>query len=279
MFYSAFNRITILSVILVVVSGCLKVPQFDVFLRETQMTISENSGSVEVEFYLPDGPRNREVEIAYKFGGTAVEGKDYTTRDERYIFIPGGEESTSFLINLTNNIEQDGPKTIVVAIILVVQNGNTIFQGARNQSLTIQVNDDDCSPYIAGEWTYTASYFMIRETDTLTVGQDSQELESGENPVFSGDVSIMDPQENRNYFITDMFAGMFSELDITTPCPLYDACGVLTGPNDGSVLLMQELPAYLNGEIIDANTINLEFKYVSNDDSGGGFGNAVLTRK
>jgi hypothetical protein len=279
MFYRTFIRIIIISGIAAIASGCLKVPQFDVFLRETQMTVSENTGSVGVEFYLPDGPRNREVEIAYRFGGTAVEGKDYTSREERYIFIASGEESTSFLINLINNIDQDGPKTIVVAIILVVQNGNTIFQGAQNQSLTIQVNDDDCSPYIAGEWTYTASYFMYSEIDTVAVGQDNEQLDSGENPVFSGDVSIMDPQDNRNYFITDMFAGMFSELDITTPCPLYDACGVLTGPNDGSVLLMQELPAYLNGQIIDANTINLEFKYVSKDDSGGGFGSAVLTRK
>jgi len=260
-------------------SSCLKTPQFDVFLRETQITVTESTGSVEVEFYLPDGPRKQEVEISYGFGGTAVEGKHYTTREERYIYIPDGNEASSFTINIINNIDVDGPRSIVVRIILVVQNGNTIFQGAENQTLTIQVNDDDCSPYIAGEWSYTSSYFMYSEYDTVAVGQDNQELEIGEDPVFTGSVSILDPREDRNYFITDMFAGMFSDLDITTPCPLFDSCGALSGPNDGSILLMQELPAYINGQIMDDKTISLEFEYVSKDDSGGGFGNAILTRK
>ena len=122
-------------------SSCIKVPQFDVMFTETQINVFENSGSVEVEFELPDGPRNKDVEVSFRLGGTAKLGKDFTMMEERFVIIQNGLVSKSFPITLLNNIDEDGPKTIIIAIILVVQSGNTIYQGAERQSLTIVIDD------------------------------------------------------------------------------------------------------------------------------------------
>ncbi len=265
---------------LILISGsCIRAPQFDVRLSESEITVNENTGSVDVEFVLPDGSRRQDVEVAFRINGTAKEGIDYTTIDARFIISPGGSESISFNIDLLNNITQDGSKTIIVSIILVIQNGNTIYQGAEGQSLTILVTDDDCSIYIAGTWEYTARYQMFAHGDTIQVGQDSKELEDGVDPIFSGLISIEDPGANRKYFISDMLVGMFMELDIETPCPLFDACGILSGPNDGSIVLLGELPAYLTGTIENDSTIFLDFEYSDVAKTGGGGGHAVLVRK
>ena len=68
--------------------------------------------------------------------------------------------------------------------------GNTVFQGAERQSLTILINDDDCSIYLAGEWDYLAQYQMYADGDTIQVGQDGMVLERGADPNFYGTVSI-----------------------------------------------------------------------------------------
>lgn len=259
--------------------SCLRAPQFAVVFSETEKSVSENAGSFDVEFSLPGGDRHQDVEVAYTFGGTAKEGRDYTTGDARFIIIPHGSTSVSFSIDLIDNIEQDGLKTIEIAIILVIQNGNTIYQGAVGQTMVITITDDDCSIYIAGTWEYTADYHMFAGGDTVAVGQDGKRLEEGENPVFKGEITIEDPEGTRNYFISDMMAGMFRGLEIETPCPLLDACGVLSGPNDGSIVLMGELPAYLTGTIEEDSTILLDFEYMDVEQTGGGGGHAHLVRK
>ena len=272
-----YHKLSVFLFVVFLLGSCIKVPQFDVMLSESQMTVNENSGSVSVEFVLPEGTRNQDVEVDYRLGGTAEEGVDYTTREPRFIIIPHGSTSVSFTIDLIDNIEQEGSKTIVVAIILIVQNGNTIYQGAERQSLTILINDDDCSIYLAGEWDYLAQYQMYADGDTIQVGQDGLVLERGTDPNFYGKVSIEDPEGNRNYFIVDMMVGMFSLLDIETPCPLLDECGILSGPNDASIFVMGELPAYITGNI-ENDTIMLEFEYTTKDLSSGGGGYAILTR-
>ena len=262
-----------------ILSSCLKAPQFDVMLRERQIEVSESDGSVVVEFFLPDGPRKQDIEISYRYGGTAKEGKDFTSREEEYIFISEGDESVSFTISLIDNDERDGQKTIVIAILLVVSNGNSIFQGAERQSLVILIEDDDCSPSLGGEWDYTALYYMYSDGDTVVVGQDSQPLEGGSNPEFTGIVTLTQDEGYKNYIINDMFIGMFNVLDIETPSPLNDDCGILSGPNDGSILLMKTLPAQFNGILVDDDTLEVEFEYTDDENTGGGFGQAILKRR
>ena len=259
--------------------SCLKTPQFAVVLSETELSIAENAGSFDVEFSLPGGERHQDVEIAYKIGGSAQEGRDYTTGEARFIIIPNGSTSISFQIDLIDNIAQDGLKTIEIAIILVLQNGNTIYQGAVGQILLVTITDDDCSIYLEGAWEYVAEYQMFANGDTIVVGQDGERLEEGEDPVFRGEITIEDSLGTRNYFISDMMVGMFRDLEIKTPCPLLDACGVLSGPNDGSIKLMGELPAYMTGIIEEDSTISLEFKYHDAAMTGGGGGHAHLVRK
>ncbi len=262
-----------------ILSSCLKAPQFDVMLREMQIDVIESDGSVDVEFFLPDGPRRHGVEISYRFGGTAKEGRDFTCKEENYIFISADDESNSFTISLIDNEVQDGQKTIIIAILLVVSNGNTIFQGAERQSLAILIEDDDCSPSLEGEWDYTALYYMYSLGDTVVVGQDSQPLEEGSDSVFYGVITITEAVGYKEYMINDMFIGMFSVLDIKTPSLLNDDCGIISGPNDGSVLLMSTLPAQFNGILVDDDTLEVEFEYTDNENTGGGFGQAILKRR
>ncbi len=274
-----FLRLSLIIGLAIPASSCLKAPQFDVKLSESEMTVYENDGSLDVEFILPDGARNRDVEVAYRIGGTAKSGRDFTTREEEYIFILEGETSVFFTISLIDNVLQDGPLTIEVAIVLVVYNGNTIYQGAEGQSLTITIEDDDCSPDLVGEWEYTATYFMHSYGDTIMVGQDNQELEEGVNPEFTGVVTLEEVEGDRNYVINDMFIGMFMGLEIETPSPFHDDCGIIAGPNDGSVFLMDTLPAMFSGILLDDDTIELSFSYADEENTGGGFGYAVLKRK
>lgn len=262
-----------------VFSSCLKVPQFDVMFSESQITANENDGKVTVELIMPGGTRKADVEVSYRYGGTAKEGKDYTVREENYIFIPGGSTSVSFDINLIDNNEEDGARTIVVAILLVVSNGNTIYQGAERQSVTIVINDDDCSPYLGGNWNYSASYYMYSDGDTARVGQDGNPLQSGKDPNFDGVITIVDSTGSRDYFISDILIGMFDLLDIQTPSPLYDNCGSVSCPNNGTIKVMQTLPANLVGTLQDENTIIVDFNFTDDENTGGGFGQAVLTRR
>ncbi len=262
-----------------ILSSCLKAPQFDVMLRERQIDVNESDGSVIVEFYLPDGPRSHGVEISYGFGGTAKEGRDFTSKEEDYIFISAEDESNSFTISLIDNEVQDGQKTIIVSILLVLSSGNAIFQGAERQSLAILIEDDDCSPSLGGEWDYTALYYMYSSVDSVVVGQDSQPLEEGSDSVFYGVITITEAVGYKEYMINDMFIGMFSVLDIKTPSLLNDDCGIISGPNDGSVLLMSTLPAQFNGILVDDDTLEVEFEYTDDENTGGGFGQAILKRR
>lgn len=277
--YLVYFELSLFVGMALLLGSCIKPQQFDVMLSESEITVSENDGSVEVEFILPEGPRRRDVEIDFRIGGTAKEGTDYTTNEPRFIVIPSGSTSISFNIDLINNIGQDGVKTIVVAIILVIQNGNSIYQGATGQSLTIMLTDDDCSVYLAGTWEYLAQYSMFANNDTIQVGQDGKRLEDGVGPIFSGEITIEDAGGNRHYIISDMLVGMFSLLEIETPSPLLDACGVLSGPNDGSIVLMGTLPAYMTGNIESDTTILLEFEYSDQAKTGGGGGHAHLLKK
>lgn len=274
-----FLRLSLIIGFTIILASCIKAPQFDVMFNESQITVYENDSSFIIELILPDGAMGNDVEVAYSLGGTAKLGRDYTTRDEDYIFIPEGETSKTFTINLIDNVLKDGQRTIEVTIVLVIFKGNTIYQGAERQSVTVLIEDDDCSPDISGEWDYTAVYFMHSLGDTLMVGQDGDELEEGVNPEFAGTVTIVKSEGYKDYFINDMFIGMFSILEIETPSPIHDECGVLSGPNDGSVLLMRTLPAQLFGEIVDDDTIEMEFEYMDVGKTGGGFGQARLIRK
>jgi len=258
--------------------SCLKAPQYDVLVRQAELTVNENDGSFNVEFYLPGGARHQNVEISYRIGGSAKKGRDYNTEGTGSIVIPGGLVSASFKIDLIDNIYQDGDRTIEVGIIIVIQNGNNIFQGTAGQTMVITIKDDDCSIYLAGTWEYVANYYMISNNDTIAVGQNNMELGEGVSPDFTGEVIIEDTDGKRNYFISDMMIGMFSELDIETPCPLNDECGIISGPNDGSILLMGTLPAYFNASIREDSSMLVKFEYSDGLVTAGG-GSAVMMKK
>lgn len=264
-------------------------PSFDVGFANTTLSFSESAGSVQVTVNMLSGAQSDPVIISYSLGGTAVQGTDYNLSGSGSLTVPANALSASITLDLIDNLEEDGEKSIVVNITNVSINGENVPQTSGGQSITIVISDDECSPYIAGTWNYTAKYWSFAPpgSDTeVQTGQDGQGLpdEDGDgepdvSPEFMGTTVISDSLNNRAYFIDDAAFGQFAALGLGAPGPLLDNCGTLSVP-PGEVLLAGAFEVTLNGTINEDGSISVEWFYVLPDGSGAkvGRGEATLSR-
>jgi hypothetical protein len=259
-------------------SSCKKDdPSFIVQFETSAINVSESSGTLNVPVILPEGAQSANVTVNYSAGGNAVENADYTIANKGTVTVNAGSVSGNIAIELIHNIEQDGNKDLILEIISVTYNDKDVPQGTLNQVITITITDDECSPYIKGNWNYTANYYSVLNGENIPTGQNGQGLGEEDDPDFTGTVEILDPEGNRSYQISDAIFGQFSALGFDAPGVLLDNCGALSTPADGSVMLMGAFNVFVAGTIDSPTKISLTWTWGMGGATLGG-GNVVLIK-
>lgn len=274
-------------------------PMFDVNFANTTLSIAENAGDVTAQVNLPGGAQSNAVTVSYSLGGTAVQGTDYNISGAGTLTIPANSLTASITVSLIDNIDEDGEKTIELMITSITIDGTPVPQTGGGQSMSIVIADDECSPYIADTWNYSATYFSFLPpggdeipADQGGQGLQSETLEDGspnpdwtpgtpsvENPQFTGTIEISDSMNNRGYIISDATIGQLSALGLSGKGPLLDNCGQLSVP-EGEVALAGAFPVTFTGTINEDGTIFVQWFYTLGDGSGNkvGRGEATLSR-
>ncbi len=274
-------------------------PMFDVNFANTTLSFAENSGDVTAQVNLPGGAQSNAVTVNYSLGGSAVQGTDYNITGAGTLTIPANSITATITLSLIDNIDEDGEKTIDMTITSVSIDGTPVPQTGGGQSISIVISDDECSPYIAGTWNYSAIYFSFLPPggDEIPADQGGQglqpeKLEDGsanpswtpgtpsiENPQFTGTIEISDSLNNRGYIISDATVGQLSGVGLMGAGTLLDNCGQLSVP-DGEILLAGAFPVTFTGTINEDGTISVQWFYTLGDGSGNevGRGEATLSK-
>ena len=278
-------------------------PSFDASFESSTASIAENAEPVSATILLPQGAQSEAVTVTYTLGGTAVEGTDYTVSPAGgSVVIPANATSVDVTITPVDNLVENDAKTVEISINEVSLGTTVIAQGTLNQTYTLTITDDECSPYIADTWNYEATYISISQGDgtEIPVGQNGQGLlsefgedgvsdnpdhEDGtpsiENPTFTGTVEIADPDNNRSYQILDAAVGQYAGLELTGPGQLLDDCGTLsTATGEGQPLVAGAFYITLTGAIVTENEITLTWNVSFDPEATDlvGKGSAILTR-
>ncbi len=172
-----------------------------------------------VSVHLAAPIQSEEVTIGYEItGGTAVDGTDYTIDGGNSITIPGGELFASFNVITIDNFESDGNKTVEFTITSVSGDA-TIGLGLLGKTFTLSINDDDCSPNLAG--TYSVSTVGCGGAGGGTCGGDFEiaDYEVTVTRVAAGVYELSD-------LTGGLYAGPYGAAD--NPGQMEDECGVLT---------------------------------------------------
>lgn len=76
--------------------------------------VGESAGTVGIRLRLSQ-PSTREVTVPLKFGGTAVEGQDYTPSTHAFV-IPAGQTGASLRVRITNDGNTESNESLVVTM-------------------------------------------------------------------------------------------------------------------------------------------------------------------
>ncbi len=94
-------------------------------------------------------------------GGDAVQGTDFEMTSSGSVTIPSGSNFATFDISMIDNFVEDGTKTLVLSLTgtsdgtRVAGPGGPDGPGLAGKTFSITINDDDCSPNIAGTYMVT----------------------------------------------------------------------------------------------------------------------------
>jgi hypothetical protein len=103
-------------------------------------TVSEDAASYNLTILMvnPDEDNETQVEVAV-IGGTAIEGLDYEfTSPATVVFPAGSSMSQSVTVNILNNSDEDGDRTIEFELQNQTNDANI-----GTQNLTLTIEDDD----------------------------------------------------------------------------------------------------------------------------------------
>ena len=258
------------------------IPQLNIQFQAASASVAENAGSFSIPITLPGAAKASPTTIAYSVSGTA-KSSDFTIDNSGSITIPANANLATITGKLTDNLDQDGSKTIIITITSVTFETKTIPLGTLNQSYTLTVTDDECSPYIAGTWNYTAKYFSIFQGKDIPAGNNGQGLDSLGllKPEFKGSITITDPNKKRTYTISDAAIGQYSGLKFAAEGALLDNCGKLSTSADKPLLLAGALPVVLTGTITNATTISVTWNVYADPQlkNLAGKGSATLIKQ
>ncbi len=260
-------------------------PSFDVGFANATLSVSEAAGPVQITVNMLSGGQSSPVIVSYSLSGSAVQGTDYNISSPGTLSIPANALTATISLELIDNLVQDGEKNIVATITSVTIDGENVPQSTGSQSATVVISDDECSPYIADTWTYTATYYSVFQGEEIPVGQNGASLPDADEdgvpdigPEFTGTTMISDSLNNRGYVIDDAAFGQFADLGHKATGPLLDNCGMLTVP-EGEILLAGAFPVTMTGTINEDGTISVEWFYSLPDGSAkAGGGEATLSR-
>jgi hypothetical protein len=106
---------------------------------------TESVTTIKVPITLAAPKQGSEVAIQYQITGTAVEGVDYEfDSEEGSASIGTGSFADTVVINLLNDFEADGTKTLVLELTSA-SNGLKTGIGALGKKFTLNIADDDCA--------------------------------------------------------------------------------------------------------------------------------------
>ncbi len=131
------------------VSNYLEYPS-DAFVafEKSGVTMAESGGTVTIVAQY--GSTSASTDKSFSFttsSADAVEGVDYEIVDNRTSFdFAAGTHINSIDVNIINNFDVDGDRTIVFTI----ENGGFPGQAAINSTYTLTIQDDDC-PFTLAE--------------------------------------------------------------------------------------------------------------------------------
>lgn len=256
-------------------------PDFDVQFENAEASVAENAGSATIKIQLPGGAEGSDVEVSFTISGTAVSGTDFTISATSPITLTAGELEKTVTVTLMDNLEEDGEKTVILTITGVAINGINVPQGTLGQEYTLTITDDECSPYIADEWTYSAAYWSYFEDQIIYTANNGQGLQAGDDSLYTGTVIISDSTNSRSYKITDLVIGQYSGLGIASPGEILDDCGSVTTDEGGTATVFGVYPVIVEATISeDGNSIHYTWMVYTDIASKGkvGGGEATLTR-
>jgi Zn-dependent metalloprotease len=103
----------------------------------------------------------QKTDVQFSFGGTAVQGVNYTVASPVVSFNAGESGTKNLDIAILDNATAEGNKTIVLTYV-VNANGGNAAAGVNNQTYTITITDDDVLP-LPIKTTSVARVTLLRE--------------------------------------------------------------------------------------------------------------------
>ncbi len=157
--------------------------------------------------------------------GNAVQGEDFQMSATGAVTIPSGSNFATFEISMIDNFVEDGTKSLVLSLTgtsdgtRIAGPGGPDGPGLAGKTFSITINDDDCSPNIAGTYMVT--------TDGCT--GDGAGGCGGDYAGVTNEITVT--REGAGvYTFSDLTGGLYKNGygDSDNPGTVEDNCGVLS---------------------------------------------------
>jgi hypothetical protein len=235
--------ITIILTVLIAAVGCEEVNQtlspnlYNASFAGSGVTLGEsNVESYVIPIKLTASAQSSDTQVTLSVSGTGVEGKDYSLITSA-VTIPAGEFFTNAEIELLDDFEEDGEKTIVLEIVSVSNGLKAGLDGTVGNKYTLTIADNDCAFDInefvgsydvklnnAAAFLYSAGVVCCLET-TLSLGSEPNTLiDSDFYGLVSGGLASANPAVSIKFNNADL-SNITVALD---PSPQF---GYLSGAN------------------------------------------------
>jgi Zn-dependent metalloprotease len=114
-------------------------------------------------------PATQKTDLQFSFGGTAVQGVNYSVASPVVSFNAGESGTKNLVLTLLDNATLEGTKTITLSYTINANGGNAAA-GVNNQSHTITISDDDVLPLPVKSAPISTVTLLSEDFESATVG-------------------------------------------------------------------------------------------------------------